>query len=287
MIDVQGETSVLGQSSFTSPTLSGIVILVPKHLPYLKDVLSDVKLQSHTFEQVVVVASGFVKSDDVKNLKQSIRQSGIANVELIQTQLASAGANRNSGARAATGEYLVFMDGDDRFTQCRNERLVTLQKEHDFDLLIHAAFNFSKPEDLADLDQFCTSNKVTEHRIWQTAELYSATFPNGTRDKTLEMGGANTNIQLGQLSGKVPIHHGHVVVRKSCFESMQFHEHFFPRNEDGVFARDFLFEMLKVVVTDEILSAYRTYSSASNWRSNLLFNLLRPTISKVRSVLSL
>lgn len=274
-----------GQPAAKLPTWSGIVILVPRHLPFLREVLSDVQKQSRPFEQVIIVASGFVKSEDIRKLKKFVRESGFASSEVVLTPLAPAGANRNSGARVATCDYLVFMDVDDRFTHYRNQRLAILQAQYDFDLLLHAAFNFSNPDELMNLSLNRPSEETKGKGIWTTTELFSATFPNGKRDKTLEMGGANTNLQLGELSDMVPIHHGHAVVRRSCFETTQYHEKFFPRNEDGVFARDILFQRQKVVVTDEVLSAYRTYSSASNWRSKLVFNLWQPAVSKILSVL--
>jgi glycosyltransferase involved in cell wall biosynthesis len=200
--------------------------------------------------------------------------------------LASAGSNRNAGTLIATSDYVVFMDGDDRFVRSRNERLSELQMEHNFDLLIHAAYNFQSPSEILESTLKLSTGNLEAPRIWKTPALFETTFPNGSRDRALEMGGANTNIILGDLHGRLAIHHGHSVVRRACLEEIRFHELYFPRNEDGVFVRDMLFQNRNVLVTEEILSAYRTYSSASSWRSKMIFNLLTPALSKIRSLLS-
>lgn len=266
-------------------TWSGVVILVPKHVAYLEDVLFDLRNQSMKFDEIIIVASGFINSRERDTLEKITRESGIKDLKILLRPLAPAGSNRNAGAQVATCDYVVFMDGDDRYFHFRNQRLKEIQLKFNFDLLLHTSINFNEPKQLLHMDFSREAWSGQSPRFWETPSLFMTTFPDGARDRELEMGGANTNIVTPAVDEVLPIHHGHSVVRRQSLATIQFHEKYFPRNEDGVFVRDMLFAKRRIVVTDEMLSAYRTYSSASSWKSSIVLNILKPAMAKMRSVL--
>jgi glycosyltransferase involved in cell wall biosynthesis len=86
-----------------------VSIVVPAYnvAPYLADAIDSVLAQTHAAHEIIVVDDG---SPDAS---ADIASRYGARVRLIRQRNRGIGAARNRGAAAATGDWLVFLDGDD------------------------------------------------------------------------------------------------------------------------------------------------------------------------------
>lgn len=95
----------------THPDLISVVIAYHNCHEYIKETLVSLAQQTHQNTQVIVVNDG---SDDASSayLEQLLKEFN----NIIYKKQPNQGLSsvRNQGAYAATGEYLVFLDVDDK-----------------------------------------------------------------------------------------------------------------------------------------------------------------------------
>ena len=91
-------------------TADGISVVIPAHnaARFLAEAVASVRAQTLPAAEIIVVDDG--STDETAPLA---RQLG---VKLLAQKQAGAGAARNRGAEAATGEWLAFLDADDLWT---------------------------------------------------------------------------------------------------------------------------------------------------------------------------
>jgi glycosyltransferase involved in cell wall biosynthesis len=84
-------------------------VILPCHnaARWIAQSLRSATAQTHAPHEIIVINDA---SDD--DTGQRVRQSGIA-VTLLETDFRNAAAARNAGAKAATGDWLAFLDADD------------------------------------------------------------------------------------------------------------------------------------------------------------------------------
>ena len=94
----------------TSKSLVSIIIPAYNVEKYIEKCLSSILEQTYTNIEVVVVDDG--STDKTGQLIDSVTQQD-SRVHVIHKKNAGVSAARNSGIEMSTGEYLVFVDGDD------------------------------------------------------------------------------------------------------------------------------------------------------------------------------
>ena len=248
---------------------SAVIPLIPKHLSHVPDLLSDLGIQSIPNDEVILVASGFSLKEYARLTRISKKYESL-NIVILKAPLGPAGRNRNLGAEAAQGDLIMFLDVDDRYLPWRNERVLEAFKGRDLDALVHLAEHTAEPSSIFAICLARGSDSEGRSGLVTSNEILRDTFPEGNRDRNAEITGTiPTNLVLTGANSDLPIHHAHATVRRSIFLTHRYHENFFPRNEDGLFLRDLLFEGKNVAVLLENLSIFSTATSAVHWRAKL------------------
>lgn len=89
-----------------------VIVPVYNAAQYLQDAIDDLLMQSLQEFEIIFVNDGSIDESE-KILENAMKKD--ARVKIINQENHGAGAARNTGLRAATGEYLLFLDADDRF----------------------------------------------------------------------------------------------------------------------------------------------------------------------------
>lgn len=236
------------------PTLSAVVIVVPQHERFLKRLLRNLNVTRQRFDEVIVVASGFGHSiARVRKLVSLEYPSAI----VLPRPLGSAGSNRNAGVRVASSELVAFLDADDAYALERNEMIRGVFAETKADYFIHSFMPFTDYQSVFSRLENVRSFEAKE--LLSNDDLLAYTFPEGYRDRSVEISGTaqTTNLMWSREAQSFEVHHAHCTVRRDVFESLEFHEVFGVRNEDGVFARDVLEAGFRVLVSSAVLSGYQ------------------------------
>lgn len=91
----------------STPGLVSIVIPCFNPGPYLADALASAREQTHAAVEVIVVDDG--STEDLRPIVDAV-----AGVRYVRQRNRGVSAARNRGARESRGEFLVFLDADDR-----------------------------------------------------------------------------------------------------------------------------------------------------------------------------
>lgn len=112
-----------------------ISIIVPVYntKQYLTDAISDILSQTYKDFEVIFVDNG--SDDGSREILISAAEKD-DRIRIIDCEKKGAGAARNLGIKAATGEYIQFLDSDDRFDECLLEKAVERAERCRADILI-------------------------------------------------------------------------------------------------------------------------------------------------------
>ena len=253
--------------------ISAVVVAVPSHKDYLKDVIADCLSQTLPYNQVILVLSGFNPSQ-ILEVKSENTDSWSSSVEVHVRPMAPAGANRNFGYSLAQHDYVSFLDADDRYPIWRNEVFSQLQSHFNMDLFLHSYATFDSGGGPVLLRP---SNALSS--CLGTEALLELNFPLG-RNRWKELAGAPTALQH-ERSG---LHHGHLYARNGLLsDQLSFHTYSWPRNEDSLFVRDCLWRGHKVVASSDVMSSYRTSSTSANRQNKMWLHLPKLLYFHLRS----
>src|SRR5690349_7258781 len=92
-----------------NPPLVSVIVPAFKVAPFIVDTLESVFAQTSSDYEVILINDG---SPDTDELEQAI-EPYLDRIAYLKQPNLGAGAARNSGLRAARGEYVAFLDGDD------------------------------------------------------------------------------------------------------------------------------------------------------------------------------
>jgi len=99
-----------GLSDDTAPTVS-VVIPAYNAANYIDEALKSVLNQTFTSHEIILINDG---SPDTRELEYKLRRFA-GKIRYIQQENRGAAAARNAGLRAARGEFVAFLDADDRW----------------------------------------------------------------------------------------------------------------------------------------------------------------------------
>lgn len=139
---------------------------------------------------------------------------------------------RNICSKIASRDILIFFDVDDEPHPQKIEITKSIFNQHTTDFVLH--------------------NYISSHI--RNSPTFSSIDPQliSLRDD-LTQDTTNTNL----ICGGMPIHHAHIAVKKTVFQTISFNENFFYyRKEDGKFCQDLLTHNYKGVYCSEVLVRY-------------------------------
>ena len=120
--------------------LISVIIGVYNAEPYLAEALDSVLTQDYKPLELIVVDDG--STDGSGDVAQRYPQ-----VRYIQQANGGNGAARNTGIEAATGDFLAFLDADDRFTDGKlSLQMRVLEEDETLDMVFGHVQEFVSPE---------------------------------------------------------------------------------------------------------------------------------------------
>ena len=129
-----------GTENCKSKPLVSVIIPAYNVARFIKDTLDSVLAQTFDDYEIIVINDG---SPDTVELEEQIKSYAPLITYLIQSN-GGAGSARNAGIRAAQGEFLAFLDGDDCWLpHFLNSQLELLNSDGGYDLAYADAINLS------------------------------------------------------------------------------------------------------------------------------------------------
>jgi glycosyltransferase involved in cell wall biosynthesis len=107
----EGGMNASSQCSAGSSPLVSVIIPAYRAAPYIADTLDSVLTQTFSDYEIILVNDGSPDTEDLERVLEPYRDRI---VYIVQENCGQAGA-RNTGIRAARGEFLAFLDNDDQW----------------------------------------------------------------------------------------------------------------------------------------------------------------------------
>ncbi len=127
----------------SAPPLVSIIIPAYNIAPYIRETLATVFAQSVSDFEVIIVNDG---SPDTEEFELAL-QPYLERVVYLKQENRGAGAARNAGLRAARGELIAFLDGDDLWSPTYLAEQVKFMREYGCDLACADAMIFGTSAD--------------------------------------------------------------------------------------------------------------------------------------------
>ena len=150
-------------SSIKTHPLVSVIIPAYRVAGFIKETLDSVLTQTFRDYEIVIVNDG---SPDTTDLEEQIRPYEHLITYLKQAN-GGAGAARNAGIRAATGEFVAFLDGDDVWLPSFLESQLQLLERGPYDLVYADATNFTEAglSRITNMDVNASEGEVTVERL--------------------------------------------------------------------------------------------------------------------------
>ena len=133
----------MSQTVFDKEPLVSIIIPVYNAERYLKECLDSLFAQTMREFEIICVDDG--SSDGSVEMLEAYAKKD-SRLRILRQQNKTAGAARNYGMSKAKGEYLLFLDADDFFSEKLEETAYNLAKESDADVALWGANSCIMPE---------------------------------------------------------------------------------------------------------------------------------------------
>lgn len=123
-------------------SLVSVIIPAYNSAEFMGETLDSVFAQTYPRFEVIVINDG---SSDTPELEQVLQRYSSRNLRYIKQENQGAGAARNAGLRAASGEFVAFLDADDIWLPTFLEKLTALMKHTEADLVYADALLVGDP----------------------------------------------------------------------------------------------------------------------------------------------
>lgn len=166
-------------------SLVSVIINVYNGVPYLAEAIESVLAQSYRTVELIVVDDG--SDDGTAELAQGYGPV----LRYVHQPRAGIGAARNRGVELAQGDYLAFLDADDRFAPDKLDRqMAAFAADPDLDMVFGHMTEFISPElDAATAARF---RAPVRDAPWRMTNLMLV-----TRDAFFRVGPFSTTLRVG------------------------------------------------------------------------------------------
>ena len=120
----------------TCEVVLSVVMPVYNGEKYLENTIKDIRAQSYDNYELIIVNDGSTDSTEAILKELSEKDS---HIKYISTEHGSAGTARNAGMKLAKGQYIMFLDSDDRFDSELFELTVQEADKYNTDILMFDA----------------------------------------------------------------------------------------------------------------------------------------------------
>ena len=209
--------------------ISVIIPCIPKHIPYLNDVLQNMKDQTLKPYEIIITLSE-TKEQEAKKLENEFKNKFNLNLKIIpHIEKQNSAENKNRGVNYVDKmcEYIAFIDADDITYPSKLKDMIDFMISHDAELGLHS------------YDPAFNSN-------------YKNMNPKELKEYTI-----NNNIEGQYYIPNLGIHHGHIIIKKSLFDSIIF-DPTCDYCEDSYFVRKVIESNYKSVFLNKPLILYRS-----------------------------
>lgn len=209
---------------------------IPRDKEKLLRLMENVSNQSLKPMEVVISLSGEKYTND--NFKNKLEKIAKVPIKIIySSDKKTASENRNIASNNVKGDIISYIDADDLMNKNRIKRIVEIFKEYDCNAVLHSF------ELTLDTNSISKNNK----RIYKGKYMYN--LSKEFKAEFLDIKNENT------------IHHGHVSIKKSVFDNIQFNtSEQYNRGQDSKFVRDIIDfygnNDKTIIFTNEKLSFY-------------------------------
>ena len=136
---------------FDNKILFSIIVTTYNDAKYIDKCLSEIKKQCNDETELIIVDDG--SNDDTISICKN-RIIGIKNVRIIVNEHQGLSNSRNVGIKQASGEYIVFVDGDDWIGNNYISKATKLVKQKKYDVILIDTIKYFEDNDKYRLENF-------------------------------------------------------------------------------------------------------------------------------------
>ncbi len=153
-----------------------IVIPIFNCEKYLKTAIPALLSQTYKDFEIILVDDG--STDNSLGLCNKFARENDKIAVIHKDKSEGAGPARNTGIHAASGEYIIFLDADDRYAPTLVEKLVVAISLGDYDVAVCGYQTYVEGAEDILIDTFVPENKVYTHKA-AVREFFANLFPEG------------------------------------------------------------------------------------------------------------
>lgn len=252
-----------------TPTVSGVVLLVPQHLSFFcKELVPNLAEMTTKFEELLVVASGLSRREMLRVESSLNLLAMYKNKRVVRAPLGPVGANRNHGLDHAISDLVSFLDSDDLYSPDYCAFLKKAYEQEPYQVLLHSFVTLVEGETESPI--FDSLAASLSGAFYRNEDFLARPMDNWQCDPILL---ESTSLQFVDAEKQELVHQGHMTVARGL--PFRFHENLLAQNEDGVYLQQCLSAGIQVRFSAARLSAYRLYSSANPLRYRILRRVSR------------
>jgi glycosyltransferase involved in cell wall biosynthesis len=229
--------------------VSIVVPCYPPHREKIPQLLHNLKRQTMPWREIIIALSETTKEEGEEFRVQWEKETGVSVRVVANPFQCYSARNRNEGASEALGEWLLFLDADDKYHKKLIERLSWYIDNQESDVMIMTSAKEYDDEDIRAVSSYVIRENqlcewIEKHEGFvDTKELYeiNTSFENIMKKECKEDWG--------------PISHGHVCMRYREWESRP-QEDMEIKKEDSIYLRKLLQDGKKVRILPDQLTFY-------------------------------